>query len=403
MEPRTKRIAGLLLYAVTALAVSACAGGAGPANSPAPVDGLSLDEGIARIAADLEAGLPENTRIAVVNFESPSARFSDYVLEELQGLLVNNKRLVVTDRSNLELRRNELNFQMSGEVSDESAVSIGHALGARVIVTGGITDIGGAYRCRFNAIDVEQAVRRASPAVTIRNDRTVAYMLPQERPALATTYFNSGFAHYEAGRYAQAAADFTRALEVKADDKASLYYRAWSYNDLKDYDGAIADAGRLIRMQPDNADNHFLRGYAYVEKGEYDKAMADYNHALRINPNYAEAYNNRGLAYSHKGEYDKAIGDYNQALRLDPNLAEAYFNRGNAYANKREPDKAIADFTQALRVYPNDAGAYTNRGAAYALKGDFARARADCEKALQINPNHTNARKLLDMLRGRGY
>jgi hypothetical protein len=141
------------------------------------------------------------------------------VLEELQGLLVNRKRLTVTDRSNLELRRTELNFQMSGEVDDESAVFIGHALGAQVIVTGGLTDIGGAYCCRFNAIDVEQSVRQVSPAVTIRNDGTVAYMLPQEGPAalpaqippkpdpaLAVVYFNAGFAHYNAKQYAQAVA-----------------------------------------------------------------------------------------------------------------------------------------------------------------------------------------------------
>jgi hypothetical protein len=49
--------------------------------SPAGVlPGLSPDEGIARIAAKIEAGLPEERRIAVVNLESPSARFSDLQL-----------------------------------------------------------------------------------------------------------------------------------------------------------------------------------------------------------------------------------------------------------------------------------------------------------------------------------
>ncbi|MDR0785930.1 MAG: hypothetical protein LBE74_08665, partial [Treponema sp.] len=120
-----------------------------------PADGLSMDEGIAQIARDIEAGLPAGTRIAAVNFESPSARFSDYVLEELQGALVNNKRLVVTERSRLELLRNELTFQVSGDVSDESAASIGKFLGAQALITGSLTELGGGnYRFRFNAIDV---------------------------------------------------------------------------------------------------------------------------------------------------------------------------------------------------------------------------------------------------------
>jgi hypothetical protein len=46
-----------------------------------------------RLTQRYEAGLPEGTRVAAVNFESPSAYFSDYVLEELRGILTNNRRL----------------------------------------------------------------------------------------------------------------------------------------------------------------------------------------------------------------------------------------------------------------------------------------------------------------------
>ncbi|MDR2149796.1 MAG: tetratricopeptide repeat protein [Spirochaetaceae bacterium] len=425
-------------------------------KSPEPVEadaeeGLSLEKGIAQIARALEAELPEKTSIAVVNFESPSARFSDYLLEELQAILVNNKRLVVVDRSNLEQRRDELNFQMSGEVSDESAISIGHWLGAQVIVTGGLTDLGTGYRCRFNAIDVKEAVRLVSPGVIIRkNDKTIAYMLPKETlaalpervpakpdPALATQYFNAGVAHYEAGRYAQAAADFTRALEIEADDEASLRYRAYAYNYLKDYDKALADASRLLQLKPDNVERYRTRGLAYADKGDYDRAIADYTEALRLKPDYALAYNNRGNAYAMKGDYDRAIADYNQAIRLNPALAQAYNNRGIAYKNKRDYDRAIADYTkaislkpdyaaaynnrghayadkrdydraiadynQAIRLDPSDAYAYISRGYAYAMKENYARARADFEKALQLDPSNTTARNNLEALRDMGY
>ena len=70
----------------------------------------------------------------------------------------------------------------------------------------------------------------------------------------AAAYFNAGMAHYEAKRYAEAAAEFSRALEVKADDGAALRYRGLSYYYLKDYDRSITDMSRLIRMRPDNAD-----------------------------------------------------------------------------------------------------------------------------------------------------
>lgn len=80
----------------------------------------------------------------------------------------------------LELLRNEVTFQMSGEVSEERAVHLGKGLGAQVIVTGSLTDRGGAYRCRFNAIDGEAAAHKASPAAIVRRDNTMDSMVPAE-------------------------------------------------------------------------------------------------------------------------------------------------------------------------------------------------------------------------------
>ncbi|MDR0722035.1 MAG: tetratricopeptide repeat protein [Treponema sp.] len=300
----------------------------------------------------------------------------------MQGVFVNNKRLVVIERSNLEILRDEQNFQMSGEVSDESAASLGKFIGAPALITGSLTDIGGgSYRFRFNAIDVETAVRKLSPAVTIERDTTIAFMLLAETappparvparpdPALATAYFNAGFAHYEAKRYTEAVAEFTRALEVKKDDAASLYYRVYSYYYLKDYDRSIADVSRMIQLELRNADHYLLRSAAYVYKGEYDRAIADCTEAIRLNPNLANAYYNRGLAYGNKGEHDRAIADYTEAIRLNPNLAEAYIGRGVTYC----------------------------------YKGNYSRARADWEKVLQIDPNNASARNMLEQLRKDGY
>jgi hypothetical protein len=157
------------LFAIFAAAVVL----AGCAGAPDVAGGLSLDEGLVQIARELEAGLPSASRIAVVNLDSPSARFSNYVLDELQGILTNNRKLIVVDRSQLDLLKNEQDFQVSGYVSDETIVSLGKWLGVQTIVSGSLSDMGGRnYRLRFNAIDVESAVHKASPAVIVRQDST---------------------------------------------------------------------------------------------------------------------------------------------------------------------------------------------------------------------------------------
>jgi TolB-like protein len=90
-----------------------------------PAQQLPLKDVITRSAREVEGSLRQGTTVAVVNFSSPSAIFSDHVIEELIGELVKGKKLVVVDRRNLELIRAEMKLQLSGYVSDESMLSIG--------------------------------------------------------------------------------------------------------------------------------------------------------------------------------------------------------------------------------------------------------------------------------------
>ena len=71
--------------------------------------------------------------------------------------LVNSGKFTITDRRQLDQIIREQNFQISGEVSDEAAVSIGHMLGANIIIIGEITVIGSIQRLMIKAIDVQSA------------------------------------------------------------------------------------------------------------------------------------------------------------------------------------------------------------------------------------------------------
>jgi hypothetical protein len=88
-------------------------------------------------------------------------------MEELTGAFV-DRNMEVADRQNLEYVYKELNFQMSGEVSDESARSIGKFLGADLVITGQLMEIGGPYRYRANAVNVETATQDSVTRLNVR-------------------------------------------------------------------------------------------------------------------------------------------------------------------------------------------------------------------------------------------
>ena len=145
-------------------------------------DGVSLDEALLDIAAYYTENLPANAKIALLNFEAETRLLSDYIFEELWIHFEDRSSFVMVDRQDLELIQRELDYQASGEVSDESALSIGKQFGAQTLVYGKITRLGGEYRLVVHATDVERAVASIRSAV-VALDRRLASLVETQSAA----------------------------------------------------------------------------------------------------------------------------------------------------------------------------------------------------------------------------
>jgi TolB-like protein len=135
---------------------------------------LTLDAALNNSTSYFSSRIPANTKVVVLNFSSKWPDLSDYIIEELMGYIVNEGKLTVVDRQNLETIRREMDFQLSGEVSDETAQSIGKKLGAQTIISGSITAIGNTYRLRVRAISVETAQILGMQNVDVAQDSRIA-------------------------------------------------------------------------------------------------------------------------------------------------------------------------------------------------------------------------------------
>jgi hypothetical protein len=112
----------------------------------------------------LSQNLPGPASIAVISVASADPAEGEFALEELTLFLVNLKKHSIVDRRNLDLIRAEQNFQLSGEVDDDTAVSIGHLVGAAMVITGNISPYNETKYLRLKALDVETGEIRAMVA-----------------------------------------------------------------------------------------------------------------------------------------------------------------------------------------------------------------------------------------------
>ena len=110
-----------------------------------------------RAAGETMKNVPGRSRIAIVYITAPDKGTTDYITGELEYIWFNSG-YVITDRSELDRLRREQNFQLSGEVDDATAVSIGKFAGANIIVTGRVDGEGNLRRLRLRAIDTQTAL-----------------------------------------------------------------------------------------------------------------------------------------------------------------------------------------------------------------------------------------------------
>jgi TolB-like protein len=162
------------------------------ASKPAASGGMTLDQSLLEAADRIDEVIVKGTKIAMINFSSPSDQFSSYVLDELSANLVDSRNLTVIDRQEIDLRRSELNFQFAGEVSDESMQSFGKTLGAQSIVTGSLRSIDNAYRIMIRVLNVETAAIEVQYRTDIANDSRVTSLLGGGRSGGTTTATVSG-------------------------------------------------------------------------------------------------------------------------------------------------------------------------------------------------------------------
>ena len=105
----------------------------------------------------LNSKLPEGTTIMVMKQNSTEANLLNDVLDQITAAIVQAGKLKVVDRSNQALINAEQKFQLSGDVDDNSAVSIGRQLGAKYAVLCWISGASSSRKLNLRVLNIETA------------------------------------------------------------------------------------------------------------------------------------------------------------------------------------------------------------------------------------------------------
>jgi tetratricopeptide (TPR) repeat protein len=194
-------------------------------------------------------------------------------------------------------------------------------------------------------------------------------------------------------------ANYSKAIQLDANDAWSYHFRAQSYEQTENYSAALADIGQLRRIKqtfPDNVYPDVPGTYDWQARirrqmGDLNGAIADYTTAIQLKPKEVNSYISRASLRQQIGDYQGELADLTQVLKLDPRDFLTYFCRANVYARTFQAyQEAIQDYSQSIRYAPPgqfQANAYLARGQLHAELRAYDQAMADYTQSIQANPH----------------
>ena len=171
----------------------------------------------------------------------------------------------------------------------------------------------------------------------------------------ALSFIQKGIQLHDAGKFAEAIAQFEAAVKIEPQNSTAQYEMANTYLAMQKYDETIDHAEKSLKLQKGkNAEAYTLIGTAYDMLGKPKKAVKAYEDGIKMNPNQYNLYYNLAITQSNQKEIDKAETAVMGSVKNNPRHANSHFLLANLELNKNKQIKAMLPLYMFLCIQPND-------------------------------------------------
>ncbi|MCI3272372.1 tetratricopeptide repeat protein [Streptomyces cylindrosporus] len=193
------------------------------------------------------------------------------------------------------------------------------------------------------------------------------------------------------GKYAQALAEYDRAIELDSDCAPAHHGRGLTQRSLGDFSAALAAFDRADELVPGKKEIIAARGETYRQAERWAEAIADLDRCVTLDPTDAYPVACRAVCRHALEQYDEALADFDRALSLDEGYVWVFVRRARLYRARAEWDEAFADLDRAVALAPDSAWVASERGDAYRLAGRFEEAVTELGRAVALDADYDSA------------
>jgi tetratricopeptide (TPR) repeat protein len=207
--------------------------------------------------------------------------------------------------------------------------------------------------------------------------------LPKQTPSSANDYIDRGNLYLDGGKFDEAVADFTKALELNPKDVNSLSDRALAYTYKGAFEAADKDLAAAAALKPDSAGLNRARGLYFERKGDFKAAIAAFSTSLTAAPSNGFALEHRALLELQLGQVDAAIADVDRGLKDNPDSLRLRLIRARVHAFQGKKEDAAQDLAEIEKKGPLDDQTAAMVGSVYQMLGMQDRGKSFLQQSIQ--------------------
>lgn len=220
--------------------------------------------------------------------------------------------------------------------------------------------------------------------------------------------YNRGITLFDHGLYAEAIAEFERALKtVSRDDaperKLAPFYMCEAYTNLgldhlrmKMYHRAEEELKLALVIHPEYADLHFYLGVVHYRQEQYEEAEKRLQAALAINPTYAKALMYRGLTRLRR-DSEEGLASVAEAVRMEPAYNDERHQQALSLYRDGSVEQALVLMEEVAELDVDQIRYLLDKGRQLMKQKDYLEASNALLEAVSICPRYADLRHYLGL------
>jgi tetratricopeptide (TPR) repeat protein len=226
------------------------------------------------------------------------------------------------------------------------------------------------YRLTHRTDGIDEASKACNEAITLGN-------------AGADGHVCLGTLDRDTGKYADAAGEFQKALQLEPANEFAAIGLAMAYEKLNQPEKAEATYKQIIALRPNYWRGYDQLGGFYFRIADYPKAEQTFRLATEKDPQSFRSYSNLGAALLFQNKDQEASAAFEKSIAIRP-TANAYVNAGIAYFRQRHFSESATLFRKSLQLESGTYDVWASLGDAEYYGGNHEQAMSDYRRAIAL-------------------